>query len=47
MISREHAKIVQLEERDEAGNFKWKISDINSINGVFVNNVKVNDAVLE
>lgn len=47
MISRNHAKIVQTSEIDDTGMNKWKIVDCNSVNGLFVNNVKVPEAFLK
>jgi pSer/pThr/pTyr-binding forkhead associated (FHA) protein len=47
MISRHHATFLQTEEKDEFGRNKWKVADQKSLNGVFVNDVKVSEAILE
>ena len=45
MISRVHAKLTQ--RQTESGKLQWKIQDNKSINGLFVNNHRVPDAILE
>jgi len=47
MISRLHAKFLQTSETDNQGRHLWKLVDNNSLNGVFVNDVKVAEKVLE
>ena len=47
MISRLHAKFLQTAETDNQGRHQWKLVDNNSLNGVFVNDVKVAEKILE
>lgn len=46
MISRQHAQITQAPAADGSNRMIWRIVDTNSINGVFVNNAKIKEAVL-
>ena len=46
IISRKHA-VVEKKRVDEDGDFLWIIEDTNSLNGVFVNNVKRKKCVLK
>lgn len=47
MISRVHAKILQLPDTNQDGMHMWKIVDNKSVNGIFVNSVKVAEAILQ
>eukprot|EP01118_Nematostelium_gracile_P011478 TRINITY_DN4075_c0_g1_i3.p1 TRINITY_DN4075_c0_g1~~TRINITY_DN4075_c0_g1_i3.p1 ORF type:complete len:104 (-),score=37.91 TRINITY_DN4075_c0_g1_i3:26-337(-) len=44
MISRNHASI---QSSEQEGQTKWTITDSNSVNGVFVNDVKIKEAELK
>ncbi|PRP83035.1 hypothetical protein PROFUN_09890 [Planoprotostelium fungivorum] len=47
MISRLHARMNVTIEQDGDGRYKWIIKDNNSVNGLFINDVKRPEAVLE
>eukprot|EP01103_Thecamoeba_quadrilineata_P004560 TRINITY_DN1429_c0_g1_i2.p1 TRINITY_DN1429_c0_g1~~TRINITY_DN1429_c0_g1_i2.p1 ORF type:complete len:377 (-),score=73.74 TRINITY_DN1429_c0_g1_i2:602-1732(-) len=44
MISREHAKLERVENTD--AEFQWRLSDLKSANGLFINSIKTPEAVL-
>eukprot|EP01105_Mastigella_eilhardi_P004045 TRINITY_DN15354_c0_g3_i1.p1 TRINITY_DN15354_c0_g3~~TRINITY_DN15354_c0_g3_i1.p1 ORF type:complete len:425 (-),score=123.66 TRINITY_DN15354_c0_g3_i1:1255-2529(-) len=46
MVSRRHAELSQCAVSDDHGRFLWKVTDFKSLNGVFVNDVKVKESVL-